>query len=105
MSEINVGLEGVIVGETSISNVDGDQGRLSYRGFDIADLVGKPFLQVAWLLVFGSEPDVRQEQQLAHFLKEHRDLSTGELALIAALPSDLHHKPETIPHFRTPKYK
>jgi citrate synthase len=33
------GLEGVIAGETSLSKVDGAQGRLTYRGYRIGDLV------------------------------------------------------------------
>ena len=33
------GLEGVIAGETSLSLVDGEQGRLLYRGYRIGDLV------------------------------------------------------------------
>jgi citrate synthase len=33
------GLEGVIAGETSLSFIDGDEGRLLYRGYRIGDLV------------------------------------------------------------------
>ena len=33
------GLEGVIAGETSLSLVDGERGRLTYRGYRIGDLV------------------------------------------------------------------
>ncbi|MGH2475355.1 MAG: citrate synthase [Candidatus Limnocylindrales bacterium] len=33
------GLEGVIAGETSLSYIDGDRGRLLYRGYRIGDLV------------------------------------------------------------------
>jgi citrate synthase len=33
------GLEGVIAGETSLSYIDGDAGRLLYRGYRIGDLV------------------------------------------------------------------
>ncbi len=33
------GLEGVIAGETSLSYVDGERGRLTYRGYRIGDLV------------------------------------------------------------------
>lgn len=90
MAAVNIGLEGVVVGETSISNVDGEHGALSYRGVDIAVLAQRPFLQVVWLLLFGEDPTVRQEQQLAHFLMEHRDLSSVERAMLEALPKDLH---------------
>jgi citrate synthase len=33
------GLEGVVAGETALSNVDGEHGRLTYRGYRIGDLV------------------------------------------------------------------
>jgi citrate synthase len=33
------GLEGVLAGETALSNVDGERGRLIYRGYRIGDLV------------------------------------------------------------------
>ena len=39
-------LAGIVVGETSISDVRGDVGQLTYRGIDIKELVDKPFLQV-----------------------------------------------------------
>ena len=32
-------LAGIVVGETAISDVQGEQGLLSYRGIDINDLV------------------------------------------------------------------
>ena len=32
-------LAGIVVGETSISDVQGDKGLLSYRGIDINDLI------------------------------------------------------------------
>jgi citrate synthase len=45
------GLQGVIAGESSLSLVDGDAGRLLYRGYAIGDLVrGGTFAQVAELL-------------------------------------------------------
>ena len=33
------GLEGVVAGETALSMVDGERGRLLYRGYRIGDLV------------------------------------------------------------------
>ncbi|HET6750206.1 MAG TPA: citrate/2-methylcitrate synthase, partial [Actinomycetes bacterium] len=32
------GLEGVVAARTSISDIDGQQGKLYYAGYDIADL-------------------------------------------------------------------
>jgi len=90
MGEINIGLEGIVVGSTAVSNVEGEQGRLSYRGVDIADLVQRPFMQVAWLLLFGEWPSARQEQQLAHFLLAHREPGICEREMLAGIPVDTH---------------
>lgn len=55
------GLEGVIAGETSLSFIDGEQGRLLYRGYRIGDLVrGGSYPAVANLLWTGEwEPGHR----------------------------------------------
>ena len=51
------GLEGVIAGESSIALVDGDNGRLLYRGYPIGDLVHHgTYAQVAELLWTGQWP-------------------------------------------------
>jgi citrate synthase len=53
-------LAGVVVGDTAISDVQGDIGLLSYRGIDINDLVGVPFLHVVWMVLFGDWPDEQE---------------------------------------------
>ena len=55
------GLEGVLAGETALSLVDGDRGRLLYRGYRIGDLVERGrYAAVANLLwTDGWEPDHR----------------------------------------------
>ncbi len=90
MNDINTGLEGVVVGATAISDVDGAAGRLSYRGIAVESLIERPYLQVAWLLLYGTTPSPREEQTLAHFLLEHRPLARHERALLSALPVDTH---------------
>jgi citrate synthase len=90
MAEINTGLEGIVVGATAVSHVDGELGQLSYRGYPIETLVDRPFGQVAWLLLFGDWPDADQEQQLLQFLLAHRDLSGTEAQLLAAIGEGVH---------------
>jgi citrate synthase len=55
------GLEGVIAGETSLSYIDGAQGRLLYRGYRIGDLVERgSYAAVANLLWTGEwDPSAR----------------------------------------------
>lgn len=86
----SVDLAGVIVGETAISDVQGERGLLSYRGQPIEDIARKPFLQVAWLLVFGDWPGAFEEHRLGEFAALHRRLSAVELGMLRALPRDLH---------------
>ena len=51
------GLEGVLAGETSIALVDGQKGRLLYRGYPIVELVrNSTYAQVAELLWTGEWP-------------------------------------------------
>jgi citrate synthase len=49
------GLEGVIAGETSLSLVDGERGRLLYRGFRIGDLVANGTYPVVANLLWSGE--------------------------------------------------
>jgi len=52
------GLEGVLAGETSIAMVDGERGRLTYRGYAIEELVrAGTYAQVAELLWTGEWPE------------------------------------------------
>lgn len=83
-------LAGVVVGETAISDVQGERGLLSYRGHAIESIAHRPFLQVAWLLVLGDWPSPLEEQRLGEFTALHRRLNATELRLLKALPRDLH---------------
>ncbi len=66
--DIKKGLEGVVVDSTSISLVDGDAGRLYYRGLPIEKLVKYPFAAVAHLVVFGELPDAATLARFEDFL-------------------------------------
>ena len=66
--DIKKGLEGVVVDSTSISLVDGEAGRLYYRGHPIERLVKKPFAAVAHLVVFGEMPDADRLREFEEFL-------------------------------------
>lgn len=83
-------LAGIEVGETGISNVDGEAGILSYRGHSIEDLVDKPFLQVVWQVLFGTEPSAEELSSLEDFMASNRNLTAIEQAVLRALPKDLH---------------
>ena len=74
------GLEGVIAGETSLSYVDGERGRLLYRGYRIGDLVEHgTYPAVANLLWTG-------DWDPAHHLPT-APVPAAVLAVLRALPS------------------
>ena len=78
------GLEGVIVAQTQISNVQAD-GILSYRGQRIEALVERPFLDVAQLVVTGTTYHDWQS-----WFDEHKHLTESQRATLASLPRQMH---------------
>lgn len=86
---------GVVVGLTRVGEVLGydvdenknkvpREGKLYYRGYDIEELVANcekenrfGFEEVAYLLLFGELPTVRQLETFKALLAENRDLSMG----------------------------
>ena len=62
------GLEGVVAATTELCNLDGVQGRLAYRGYDIEDLARHAsFEEVVWLLWHG---ELARAGELEGFRKE-----------------------------------
>lgn len=88
--EFSKGLEGVVVDQTSISNVEGDIGRLSYRGYPIEQLVTLSFARVVWLVLFGELATTAQEDKLDNFLQINGAVGTNELDTLTSLPRSLH---------------
>ena len=76
MAEFSPGLEGVVAAETSISEVDGANGRLIYRGGylieDLVPVVG--FEEIAYLLWHGELPNEKELDALRQQLAGHRAL-------------------------------
>lgn len=89
---IKAGLEGIVAATTSISNVDGQAGRLVYRGYDIHDLAhSTTFEEIAYLLWFGHLPNRAELSELQSRLLEQRSLAEDVQAILRSLP------PETAP--------
>ena len=84
------GLEGVVAGETAISDVEGDIGRLSYRGYAIEELAPLPYLSVMWLVLFGELPTDEERADLDAYLKVHGRLKNNELAILNKMQKGLH---------------
>lgn len=83
-------LEGIVVGETSISDVDGAAGRLSYRGTSIEQLVDQPQWQVAAALACEQPLDDAQLDAFYTFMRFHSALAPADLELLKAMNPELH---------------
>jgi citrate synthase len=89
VTEFSPGLEGVLAARTSISLVDGQNGRLVYRGYDIADLAEKAtFEEIAYLLWHGELPDEDEVHGLHQGLAERRRLSAAAEATLRGMPGE-----------------
>lgn len=83
------GLEGVNAGPSAISLVEGTEGRLSYRGYKIQDLVDKAsYEEVFYLLINGELPDKSQLEELDGKLRERRALPDEALNVLRTLPKN-----------------
>lgn len=81
------GLEGVIIDDSSICMIDGNAGRLIYRGYDIHDLAANlTFEEVAYLLWNGDLPTRTQLGDLNKRLSMERPIPANLKATIRNLP-------------------
>ncbi len=80
------GLEGITAAATNIAEVDGQNGRLTLRGYDVSELSGKvTFEEVAYLLWNGSLPTEAEYDDLKAEISAARALPPPVLAALAAL--------------------
>lgn len=88
---MSTGLEGVLVGDTSRSFVDGAAGRLSYRGYDVRELAGgATYEEIAHLLWYDELPSAAQLAALTAQLRAERALPPIVGALLPILPRAAH---------------
>ncbi len=77
--------------KSAITYIDGDQGILRYRGYDIQDLAkNSTFIEVAYLLIYGELPTPSElsnfDDQIRHHTLLHEDLKR----FFDALPHNAH---------------
>src|SRR5579883_3468713 len=83
------GLDGVVVGQTAISEVDGEHGKLTYHGYLIGELAETAqYEEVVHLLWFGHLPTQSELDNLKARLQAKRSLPEAVLNVIRALPTD-----------------
>lgn len=88
-STASKGLEGVNAGPSSVSLVEGTEGRLSYRGYKIQDLAEKAsYEEVFYLLIYGELPTKSQLEELDGKLRARRDLPEEAMTVLRVLPKN-----------------
>jgi len=87
---VKPGLEGVVAAETGISLVDGERGRLIYRGHRAEDLIHTLSVEeVAYLLWNDRLPDSSEREAVRNAWAEARVLPESLKSLIAAIPREV----------------
>ena len=81
MDARNIGLRNIEVADTKICSIDGNNGKLIYRGYDILDLVNhSTFEETSYLLLLGELPCNGQLSDFSRRLREARCLPKELLA-------------------------
>jgi citrate synthase len=89
--EIKEGLQGVYIAKSSISKVNGEEGKLYYRGYKIEDLAEKStYEEVCYLILYGKLPNSKELNDFSEELKKQRKLSEETLNIIKGLSSKAH---------------
>jgi citrate synthase len=90
-SDWKAGLEDVIAARSGVCTIDGNAGRLYYRGYEIGGLAGAvPFEDVTRLLWFGELPTADEARTFRSRLAEMRLLPAPVVTLLRSLPNDTH---------------
>lgn len=91
MAEVKAGLQDVVVATSEICSIDGQRGKLAYRGYDIHDLAAhSTFEEVVCLLWNGRLPRAPELRDLQKQLAEHRPISPEVIGLLKRLPPPQH---------------
>jgi citrate synthase len=83
------GLEGIVATTSKICYIDGDQGVLAYRGFDIHELAdNSTFEETCYLLWNGSLPTRSELKDLQQRLAAERKLDPAIIEFLRTLPKN-----------------
>jgi citrate synthase len=84
---VSKGMEGVVVADSAICFIDGQQGILRYRGMDIADLaVHATYEETVYLLWFGRLPTLRELDAFKARLAAERRLDDSVWNMLTSFP-------------------
>ncbi|MEB3263798.1 MAG: citrate/2-methylcitrate synthase, partial [Synechococcus sp.] len=85
------GLEGVPATQSAICDIDGKQGLLTYRGYDVDDLASRSsFLETAYLLIWGELPTSGELASFEQEVQMHRRVSFRIRDMMKCFPATGH---------------
>ena len=83
------GLRGVVAAQSSIGDVNGEQGILIYQGYDIHDLAeNSTFEEVVFLLWNGRLPKKDELEEFQNRIRKNYAAPTEVIALMKQFPKD-----------------
>ncbi len=89
LSAQSKGLEDVVAGQSSICFIDGHDGKLLYRGYDIADLAAKStYEETTYLLWNGHLPTSSELKSFASELAAKRPVPRDVTSILTILPKN-----------------
>jgi citrate synthase len=84
--EAKRGLEGVVVAETEVGDVRGQEGFYHYRQYNAVDLAEKRSLEDVWHLLYEGElPTPEQREDFAEEIRSFRDIPASVKGLLPAI--------------------
>jgi len=83
LEDVQKGLEGVLVAESGLSSIDGDAGRLIYRGYNIETLAREAtYEEVLYLLWHGELPTSEELEEFAGSIQDEREIDADVLEIV-----------------------
>jgi citrate synthase len=87
--QVSRGLEDVVIKTTSLTFIDGINGILRYRGYDINDLVAySSYEEVIHLMLYGELPNKSQLEWIKNKLSESYEVPEQVINIIYSLPKE-----------------
>src|SRR5210317_1492694 len=86
---LNTGLRGVTIASTKISDVNGTEGKLIYRGYLVKDLAENvTFEEVIYLLIYERLPSGTEYEDFKKNLGQQRGIPADLIAALKTRPKD-----------------
>jgi citrate synthase len=91
MDTRNIGLRNIEVADTKICSIDGENGKLIYRGYDILDLANhSTYEETAFLLLFGELPSLEELNEFNNKLIKLRKIPESLIKNMKNKPVSAH---------------